>query len=206
LIFDFKKLSTTERYKLMSFSVVPRPIAWITTLKENGQRNAAPFSFFNIMASDPPLLGIGIVSRPPRIKDTTLNIVRSGQFVVNLVPQDMLHEMNITAMEFGDEIDEIDQAGLEVVASEKVKPPRLACSPVAFECRLFQNIALPSGQNIILGEVLLAHIADEAVIDAQKCYLDTQKLKLIGRLDNRYIAIDKPIDLPRLEASQWTLK
>jgi flavin reductase (DIM6/NTAB) family NADH-FMN oxidoreductase RutF len=206
MIFDFKKLSTAQRYKLMSFSVVPRPIAWITTLKEDGRRNAAPFSFFNIMASDPPILGVGIVSRPPRIKDTTQNIVRSGQFVVNLVPHDKIHEMNVTAIEFGDEVDEIDQAGLEVIASERVLPPRLACSPVAFECELFQNIALPSGQNIILGEVVLAHIADDAVIDSEKCYIDTQALKLLGRLDNRYIKLDEVFEHPRLDASQWPLK
>jgi|APCry1669189534_1035231.scaffolds.fasta_scaffold26285_2 flavin reductase (DIM6/NTAB) family NADH-FMN oxidoreductase RutF len=206
MIFDFKKLSTTERYKLMSFSIVPRPIAWVTTIKENGRRNAAPFSFFNIMASDPPILGIGIVSRPPRIKDTTQNIIRSGQFVVNLVPNDKIHEMNVTAIEFDDGIDEIEEAGLEVLKSEKVMPPRLACSPVAFECELFQNIALPSGQNIILGQVLLAHIADEAVINAEKCYIDTQALNLLGRLDNRYIKLDGVFDHPRIEVNQWSKK
>ena len=206
MIFDFKKLSTTERYKLMSFSIVPRPIAWVTTIKENGRRNAAPFSFFNIMASDPPILGIGIVSRPPKIKDTTQNIIRSGQFVVNLVPNDKIHEMNVTAIEFDDGIDEIEEAGLEVLKSEKVMPPRLACSPVAFECELFQNIALPSGQNIILGQVLLAHIADEAVINAEKCYIDTQALNLLGRLDNRYIKLDGVFDHPRIEVNQWSKK
>jgi flavin reductase (DIM6/NTAB) family NADH-FMN oxidoreductase RutF len=201
--FDFNKLSTEQRYKLMSFCIVPRPIAWITTLKKDGNRNAAPFSFFNVMASDPPILGIGIVSRPPRIKDTTQNIVRTGQFVVNLVPSDKIHEMNISAIEFDDSVDEIQEAGLKVIDSECVAPPRLACSPVSFECELFQNIELPSGQNIILGKVLLAHIKDDAVIDKDKCYINTKELDLLGRLDNRYIKLEGGFEHPRLNINEW---
>jgi len=200
--FDFAKLATQDRYKLLSFTVVPRPIAWVSTLDPEGRCNLAPFSFFNIVATDPPLLAMGITARP-RGKDTARNIRSSGEFVVQLVPHALIHQMNVSAIEFPPEIDEIATAGLATLASSRVRPPRLADSPVAYECRTWQMLDLPSGQSVIIGEVLVGHIAERAVIDATRCHIDTGALDLVGRMDNRYIRSGEVFDLPRITLDQW---
>lgn len=200
--FDFATLATQDRYKLLSFTVVPRPIAWVSTLDPDGRCNLAPFSFFNIVATDPPLLAMGITARPHG-KDTARNIRSSAEFVVHLVPHALIHQMNVSAIEFPPEIDEIAAAGLETVPSSRVRPPRLAGSPVAYECRTWQMLDLPSGQSVIIGEVLVAHIAERAVIDAARCHIDTGALDLVGRMDNRYIRSGEVFDLPRITLDQW---
>ncbi|NBT69665.1 MAG: flavin reductase family protein, partial [Betaproteobacteria bacterium] len=185
MLFDFSKLNTKERYKIMACTVVPRPIAWITTVGQDGSRNAAPFSFFNVMSSAPPIVAIGFTERSPVGKDTLKHIQDTGQFVVNLVPANMVEAMNITAIEFPPVVDEIDEAQLSVTPSTFVKPPRISESPVAMECQLFQLIPLPSGQSIVLGQVLGTHIRDDSVTDEKQCYINTAKLDLIGRMDGR---------------------
>lgn len=202
-LFDFSKLSTQERYKLLSFTVVPRPIAWVVTLGQDGSRNAAPFSFFNVVASDPPLVVLGLTERHPHGKDTLRHITETRQFVVNLVPRQQIEAMNITAIEFGPEVDELDEAGLSVLPSHFVKPPRIAQSPVAFECELYQAMPLPSGQAVLLGKVLAAHINEEAVLDERKCYIKTEALDLVGRMNNRYLHTQDVFDLPRISVAQW---
>ena len=203
MLFDLAKLSTQNCYKLLSFTVVPRPIAWVVTERAGGRRNAAPFSFFNIMATEPPIIGIGITARAPEGKDTPRWIEETGEFVVNLVPHALMDAMNVTGAEFDPSIDELAEAGLAVLPSAKVKPPRIAASPVALECTLHQLIKLASGQRIVLGEVLAVHVDDAAVIDADKCYVDTAKLDIVGRLNNRYLRTGGGFDLPRVMAADW---
>ncbi len=125
-LFDFATMPARERYKLMLSTIVPRPIAWIVTLDLEGQPNAAPFSFFNAFATDPPVVGIGMGSHDPgRPKDTRRNILDSGEFVVNLVSEDMTEAMNISAIPFEPGINELSVARVETRPSVYIKPPRI---------------------------------------------------------------------------------
>jgi len=139
MLFDFDAIPAQERYKILTSTIVPRPIAWVVSQDLEGRLNAAPFSFFNALVGDPPVVGIGVGGRRPEDapgtwKDTGANIRATGQFVVNLVPFAAAAAMNVTAIEFPHDIDELAQAGLSTLPSAKVKPPRIAESPVALEC------------------------------------------------------------------------
>ncbi|MFV3076344.1 flavin reductase family protein [Niveispirillum fermenti] len=180
--FDMRSLPPAARYKIMNSTVTPRPIAWITTLSRDGVRNAAPYSFFNAVGDDPPLLVLGLLKHPVTglMKDTARNIMETGEYVVNLVCEADAERMNQCSIDAPAAVDEIDYAGVDTVASELVKPPRIATSPVSFECRKHSAIDI-GRQTIVLGEILMAHIHDRFVLDAQKQYLDTPAMKLIGR-------------------------
>jgi len=183
MLFDFATIPAKERYKLLVSTVVPRPIAWIVSQDPSGTLNAAPFSFFNAFAGDPPVVGIGISSHDPgRPKDTRRNIRETKQFVVNLVSDENAEAMNITAIEFEPGINELAQAGLTTIPSVHVKPPRIAESPVSMECELLQIVELGSETGLVLGRVLAMHVHEDFVLDPAKHYIDTPKLKLIGRM------------------------
>jgi len=203
--FDFTALDPQLRYKLLGATVTPRPIAWVSTLNADGQANAAPFSFFNVFGEDPPVVAFSILSRSAADrKDTGHNVRRHGEFVVNLVGEDSLHQMNVTAIEFGPGISEFAEAGLTPVPSLKVKPPRIAESPVSFECRLLQIIELGPLRSMVLGEVLAMHIEDGAVLDAQRGYIDTPSLRLVGRAGaNSYVTTADVIRLPMMSVAEW---
>lgn len=136
LRFDFTELSAAERYKLLGGLVVPRPIALVTSHSPEGRVNAAPFSFFNVFAEEPPLvvLGLGISPRGGA-KDTTLNIRDTGEFVVNLVDEPIAEAMNLCAIDFPPEISEVEVAGFDLIPSDGVAPPRIGQAPVGLECR-----------------------------------------------------------------------
>jgi len=182
MLFDMTTLPPKERYKLLTSTVVPRPIAWVVTLDGEGRRNAAPFSFFNVFASDPPVIGFSIGERPSGgNKDTIANIRAAGQFVVCLVGEDTAAAMNVTGAEVAPGIDETVLAGLGTLPSVRVAPPRIAESPVAMECETFQIV--PIGNYVlVLGRVLAMHIRDDCVLDAERHYIDSAGLKLIGRM------------------------
>ncbi|EHM01782.1 flavin reductase-like protein [Acetobacteraceae bacterium AT-5844] len=182
MIFDFSELDRARRTKLLLSTVVPRPIAWVTTQDAAGRVNAAPFSFFNLLSSDPPILGLGIAPREGAEKDTAANIRAGGQFVVNLVSMALAPAMNMTAVDFGAGVEELQQAGLEAAPSHRVTPPRIAEAPVSLECQAMTLLPQPSGSLIVLGEVLALHIAEDNLLDAERCYVDTPALDLIGRL------------------------
>ena len=197
--FDFEKLAADDRYKLLTSTIVPRPIAWITTLSKNGVRNAAPFSFFNAMSKDPALLAVGIMADGDNsMKDTARNILDTREFVVNLVPRPAAEAMNLTSIDAPPEIDELSLAKLDTRPSLKVRPERIAISPVSFECRLHTPIEL-SNQLIAIGEVVQAHVADEVMLDPAKLYVDTPKLDLISRLHGRglYGVAETAFQMPR---------
>jgi flavin reductase (DIM6/NTAB) family NADH-FMN oxidoreductase RutF len=197
--FDFEALASGDRYKILTSTIVPRPIAWVTTLSKDGVRNAAPFSFFNALSKDPPLLALGIMADSDgSIKDTARNILDTGEYVINLVPRSAAESMNLTSIDAPPHVDELALAELDTLPSLKVRPGRIAISPVSFECRLHTPIEL-SNQLIALGEVVQAHVADAFILDAAKSYVDTPAMQLIGRLHGRgwYATTDDLFQMPR---------
>lgn len=163
-------------------SVVPRPIALVSTVDLEGRANAAPYSFFNALCDDPPILAVGVNAvRPGSAKDTARNIQDTGEFVVNLVSEDIAEKMNVSAVSFAAEVDEFEVARFTHGKSVKVRPPYVVESPISFECRRATTLQLGNGKNIVLGEVLLMHIRDD-LIDMEKLYVDTPAARLIGRM------------------------
>jgi len=208
MLFDFGEIPGKECYKLLVSTVTPRPIAWVVSQDAQGQVNAGAFSFFNAFSGEPPVVGIGIGSyRPGQPKDTRANIRETGQFVVNLVSEANAEKMNITAIEFEHGVNELEQADLETLPSVRVKPPRIAESPVALECELMQIVDLGES-GLVLGRVLAMHIHDEMVLDAEKHYIDTPKLKLVGRMHGRgwYARTSNLFEMPRIPVRDWKMK
>lgn len=182
MLFDIDAMDVKPRYNLLSSLIVPRPIAWVTTVDAAGRVNAAPFSFFNIMAGTPPVVVLGIGNRDGAPKDTARNIVDTGEFVINLVTAGLLDAMNVTAVDFDADVDEIGEAGLETVASHAVAPPRIAASPVALECTFTQTVALGQGRNMVVGAVSHAHVRDDIVIDEHRGHVDASRLGVVARM------------------------
>jgi flavin reductase (DIM6/NTAB) family NADH-FMN oxidoreductase RutF len=206
MLFDFATLSSNLRYKLLVSTIVPRPIAWVVSQDVGGLLNAAPYSFFNALSADPPVVGIGIGRRSSgHAKDTRANIIETGEFVVNLVSEETASAMNVTAIEFEPEVNELAEARLTVCPSVRVKPPRIAESPVAMECTLVQMVDLGPNSGIALGRVLAMHVCDEAVLDQANAYLDTPALKLIGRMHGTgwYARTSDRFEMPRIPVSDW---
>jgi len=209
MLFDFAAISPRERYKLLVSTVTPRPIAWVVSQNANGRLNAAPFSFFNAFSGDPPVVGIGIGSHEPgRPKDTRRNIRETEEFVVNLVPEEAAAAMNITAIEFEPEINELEEAQLATVPSVYVKPPRIAVSPVSMECTLLQIVELGTDSALVLGRVLAMHAREDVVKDAAKHEIDTPKLKLIGRMHGSgwYARTSDLFQMDRIPRANWKLR
>jgi flavin reductase (DIM6/NTAB) family NADH-FMN oxidoreductase RutF len=208
MLFDFNEIPSKECYKLLVSTVTPRPIAWVVTQDANGILNAGAFSFFNAFSGNPPVVGIGMASyNPARPKDSRVNIRETGQFVVSLVSEANAEQMNITAIEFDYGVNELEQAGLTTLPSARVKPPRIAESPVALECDLMQIVDLGE-TGLVLGRVLAMHVHDEMVLDAANHYIDTPKLKLLGRMHGRgwYARTSDLFDMPRIPVKEWKMK
>jgi flavin reductase (DIM6/NTAB) family NADH-FMN oxidoreductase RutF len=208
MLFDFKEIPGKECYKLLVSTVTPRPIAWVVSQDVNGVLNAAPFSFFNVFSGDPAVVAIGIGNRKPgQAKDSRANIRETGEFVVNLVSEANAEAMNITGIEFDSSVDELGQAGLTPLPSARVKPPRIAESPVAMECELMQIVDMGES-GLVLGRVVAMHVRDEFVLDAATHYIDTPKLKLLGRMHGRgwYARTSDLFDMPRIPVSEWKMK
>ena len=184
MYFDISALDPARSYKLMTATVVPRPIAWVVSADAAGVLNAAPFSFFNCFGGHPPVICVGVGRRARRAKDTRANIEARREFVVNLVPADLAEAMVTTAVDFPPDWDELEVAGLATVASEQVGVPRIAASPVALECRLRQIVPVDDSGDIVIAEVAAVHIRDDAVISAERCHVDSAALQLIGRMQS----------------------
>ncbi|HXX21362.1 MAG TPA: flavin reductase family protein [Candidatus Acidoferrum sp.] len=209
MLFDFAAIPAREAYKLLVSTVTPRPIAWVVSQDANGHLNAAPFSFFNVLSGDPPVVGIGIGSHEPgRPKDTRRNIRDTREFVVNLVSEEVAEVMNITAIEFEAGVDELAEAQLTTLPSVHVRPPRIAVSPVAMECTLLQIVELGPDNALVLGRVLAMHVRDHLVLDPAKHYIDTPNLKLIGRMHGTgwYARTSDLFEIPRIPRASWTLR
>ena len=139
------------------------------------------------------------------MKDTAVNIRHSGQFVVNLVSAAQSSAMVVTAIDFDPTVSEVAEAKLATLPSVKVAPPRIAGSPVAFECEIFQTIELPGQRDLVLGRVVMMHVADEAVMDAERCYVDTPALDLVGRMHGGgwYARTTELVEIPRIPVEDW---
>jgi flavin reductase (DIM6/NTAB) family NADH-FMN oxidoreductase RutF len=183
MIFDMTALDRAARYKILGSSVTPRPIAWVTTRSVDGIANAAPYSFFNVMGDDPPTIALGLLrGASGGAKDTATNIIATGEFVVHTVTEADAAAMNVTCMDAPPGIDELVAAGISTVASAVVAPPRIPSAPVAFECRTLHRIETGPGQNVIIGEVLVAHVRDEFILDAARFHFDSPAMQLVARL------------------------
>ena len=183
MLFDMGQLAADTRYKILTATVTPRPIAWVTTRSRDGIANAAPFSFFNVLGHEPPTVVLGLLRHPEKgLKDTAENILATGEFVAHLVSRPLAEAMNVTCVDAPPEVDELALAGLRTVPSQMVAPPRIAESPVAFECRSISTVETGPRQIAVIGEVICAHVADRFVIDADTGYIDTLALDLIARM------------------------
>lgn len=198
--FDLSQLARPDAYKLLTSVVVPRPIAWITSRDSEGAINVAPFSFFNMLASDPPVVGIGFSAAPDREgKDTYQNIRARGEFVVNMVPEELAEAMNLTATNVPRGMSEAEIAKLELAPSATVDVPRLAHSPAALECRLLEFRQYGGSGVICLAQIHFVHIVTEAISNPERFHFDPSKLRLIGRMHspNGYTRTRDTFDIVR---------
>ncbi len=200
MIIDPKGSDPKNIYKLMIGSIVPRPIAFVSTQNPKGGLNLAPFSFFTGVSANPPTILFCPMVRgsDSKTKDTLQNIAATKEFVVNVVSERFAEQMNLTSAEFQPEVDEFAESGLTPIPSEKVKPPRVKESPINMECRLLQIVPVssePLGGSVVIGEIVLFHVADE-IFDNFR--VDLKKLAPIGRLaGSSYCRVTDIFDLIR---------
>jgi flavin reductase (DIM6/NTAB) family NADH-FMN oxidoreductase RutF len=190
MIVSPSEISHNELYGILLNSVAPRPIAWVSTISPSGQHNLAPFSFFNVVCVDPPLLAFAPGLRRPKqpesgrgeAKDTLRNIRETREFVVNIVTYELREAMNLTSGEYDASVNEFEVAKLTPDPSKIVRPPRVAESPVSFECKLHQILDFsprPTSGSLVIGEIVSIHINDAHLKDGR---LDRNSLDLIGRM------------------------
>jgi flavin reductase (DIM6/NTAB) family NADH-FMN oxidoreductase RutF len=208
--FDMEEARPRDIYNMLIGLVAPRPIALITTMEENGTLNAAPFSAYNYLCTDPPIVGIGVANRPADEivpKDTARNIRRSGEFVINVVTEDIAEQMNICATDFPAGISEVEMANLETAPSAMVKVPRIASAHAALECR--EHTTLEIGRSrIVLGRVVSIYVEDQFV-DPAGPYIRSEQLHAIGRMNGlgSYVRTrDSFLNIPRIPYEQWKNK
>ena len=173
-------LSPEATYKLLTGIVVPRPIAWVTTLSPEGRVNLAPFSAFTFVSNKPPMVGINVGRKAGAMKDTGRYIHAMREFVVNIADESMIEPLHLSAIEFAPEISEVEELGLETVPSRAIRTPRLAAAPISMECRLHRTVAFgDTGSEFMVGEVVLFHVRD-GLSEGGK--VDTGKLRPICRI------------------------
>ena len=192
---------TSDNYKLLTNLVVPRPIAWVTSLGKDGIVNLAPFSFFNAVGADPLYVVLSVGRRDDGTpKDTARNITERGEFVVNLVTEELLGAMNVSSVEFPPDEGELDASGVHTTASIRLQVPRLAEAKASLECRLHRSIAL-GANTLFVGEVVMFHVADDS-IDAR---LRLHDFAPIGRLGSPsvYCRTTDRFEVPRIAYEQW---
>ena len=178
MILDPNTIPPGDFYRFMISVVVPRPIAFVSTISPDGQLNVAPFSYFNAITNQPPLLGISINRRKGVPKDTLRNIEQTGEFVVNTVDEPLAARMVQASGEWPDDVDEFELTGLTPVPSDLIEPPRVGESPVSMECRLHRIIELGS-TFFVVGEIVRAHVKDDVLTSGR---VDIEKLRPLGRL------------------------
>jgi flavin reductase (DIM6/NTAB) family NADH-FMN oxidoreductase RutF len=202
---DFTSLPAQDRYKLLCSLVVPRPIALVTTLSPDGIVNAAPFSFFNVFAEDPPLLVLGLQARPDgSLKDTSTHIRDVGAFTVNLVDEAIATQMNICSVDFPPGTSELDAAGFTALPGAAIKVPRIAEAVASLECRHFQTLEVGKGRRrLCIGEVVYLH-ARAGIVDPARLYVNLDAYKPVARLfANLYAPLGKPFTLVRQTYAEW---
>jgi len=180
---DPAKLNIKDCHDLLVGAVLPRPIAFVSTIGANGVNNLAPFSYFTILSSKPVVVGFGIgPKRDGGKKDTLVNVEFAGDFVINVVTEGLAEAMNLTSGEYPPEIDEFKEAGLTAVPGDRVKSPRVGESPLNMECRLLQILEFgeaPRVNRFVIGEVLQIHVQEELLVNN---LVKAERLKPVGRL------------------------
>ncbi len=183
MIIDPQEHQPRDIYKLLNGTVVPRPIAFVSSLSANGVRNLAPFSFFTVVSANPPVICFSPLRRANGgAKDTLQNVRDTGEFVVNIVSEGIASQMNTTSADFPPDIDEFAESGLTPQASDLIRPPRVKECGIAMECRLRQIVEVsdrPMGGSLVLGDVLRFHVRDDW-FDTFR--IDPDKLRAIGRM------------------------
>ena len=205
--YDMENAPRSYAYKLLVGLVAPRPIELITSMDEEGRLNAAPFSAYNYLCTDPPIIGVGVTNRSSETfvpKDTARNIRRTGEFVVNIVTEDIAEKMNICATEFPEEMSEVELAGFTTVPSTQIQVPRLAEAHAAMECREFTTMEIGRSR-IILGRVVGVYVEDR-FIDPEGPYVKAEELHAIGRMNGlgNYVKTrDAFMNIPRISYADW---
>jgi flavin reductase (DIM6/NTAB) family NADH-FMN oxidoreductase RutF len=198
---DPQIIGQSETYKLLIGCVVPRPIAWVSTVDPSGVRNLAPFSFFNAVGSNPPTISIAIsyASGPDQRKDTLRNINDTGEFVVNIVDENLAQAMNATSANYPPNVDEFDAAGVTAAPCMVVRPARVAGAPVSLECKLFTLVPVgqgPGSATLVIGVIHMIHVRDD-VINTQH-HIDIMNLRPIARLAGAsYAYVHETFDMAR---------
>ena len=206
------ELSHSELYGILLNSVAPRPIAWVSTISPSGRFNLAPFSFFNAVSVDPPLLAFAPGLRRPRqaeardgeAKDTLRNVRETQEFVVNIVTYELREAMNLTSGDYDASVNEFELAKVTPEPSKLVRPPRVAASPVSLECKLHRIIDFslaPTSSSLVIGQIVSIHMSDEYLKDGR---LDRNSLDLIGRMGGiQYARTTQRFEMvrPKVESS-----
>lgn len=200
MIIDPFQMPKRDAYQLLISSVVPRPIAWVSTVAADGSYNVAPFSFFMAITENPPTLAVSNNRRRGvEKKDTLTNIEATGEFVINIATEELAEKMNATSAEFGPEVDEFVYAGLTPAPAQLVKAPRVLESPVNIECKLNQIVYVGkegAQAGLIIGEALLWHVRDDLLTPRKT--IDVSKLHAIGRLSyNNYTRTNDLFEMVR---------
>lgn len=215
---NFRVDSTSKHdvYNLLIGLVAPRPVALVTSSNEDGGVNAAPYSSYNYMAIDPPMVGLGIAPRPDpekgregdkRSKDTGRNIRRAGEFVVNVMTEDLLQAMNVTAIDFPADVSEVTEAGLHLAPSEVVSVARLREAHAALEC--VEHMTLEVGNSrIVLGRVV-SFFVEDAFVDPAGPYIRSEELHAVGRMNGQgaYVRTrDAFVHQERIRYADWVAR
>jgi flavin reductase (DIM6/NTAB) family NADH-FMN oxidoreductase RutF len=177
--FDPRELEQTAIYKLLTGIVIPRPIGWISTISEDGINNLAPFSYFNAVGDDPPHVMFSTVHSNNSNKDTLNNVLATKQFVVNMVTEDLVEQMNLTSQPIAANESEFELAGLTPIASSLVKPPRVKECKITMECEMVHHYKLENsktgGATIVIGKIVLFHIDESVLLENYKINIETYK-------------------------------
>ncbi|MCQ8834326.1 flavin reductase family protein [Streptomyces malaysiensis] len=194
--FDPETMGPVPFYKLLTSTIVPRPIAWVSTVSGDGAANLAPHSFFTVAAVDPPIVQFTSVGR----KDSLRNVEDTGEFVVNLAPEALFEQVNATATNFPHGVSEFEAVGVAQEPSARVKPPRVAGSPVALECVVHGTLGL-GNSTVVLGRVVHAVVDDEVMVDG---HAEISRLRPLSRLGkNEWGTVGDVRDLARVRYEDW---
>ncbi len=196
---DPASLDVRTLYNIMTGSIVPRPIGWVSTIDRNGCRNLAPYSMFTAVCADPPTVVFCPAYQPPdfREKDTYRNVASTGEFVINFVNEETVKAMDVTSADVGADVDEFELAGVTPLESKIVRPPRVAESPIAFECKLHETVTIgltTGGGHIVVGIVVYMHFA-EGIFSPSDNHIHFDAYRPIGGLvGHSYAHIDDLFD------------
>ncbi len=199
---DTDQLPRDQLYFLMTGLVVPRPIAWVSTVNASGRNNLAPFSYFSAVTSNPPIVQVTVTNNGAGsthdFKDTVRNIRETNEFVVNIVSGELIVPMNMSSVDCPGDVDEIELCGLAAASSTRVRPPRVAESKAALECRLHKF--LPIGDSMmVFGDIVHIHVSPDIIANGR---IDTMRLKPVGRLSGAaYVIVDNE---QRLVRPKWS--